>query len=147
MTTNPANAIKDTMWHFLMDGGQKANIPALKGYVYDLIKMTTQKTAGQRQTAKQDIPWEQLDMTLMSIVIEATALVLSGELDRLERRKQHEESATLRLRDLRHRVRRQNPVRTVREKPQDTDENSFGQMAVHETERKRIPDCNHGRNG
>ena len=26
MTTNPANAIKDTMWTFLMDKGQKANI-------------------------------------------------------------------------------------------------------------------------
>ena len=48
MTTNPANAIKDTMWTFLMDKGQKANIPALKGYVYDLIQMTTQKTAGQK---------------------------------------------------------------------------------------------------
>ena len=84
MNTNPANAIKDTMWRFLMDKGQQANIPALRGYVYDLIKMTTQKTAGQRQTAKQDIPWEELDMTLMSIAIEATALVLSGELDKLE---------------------------------------------------------------
>lgn len=84
MTVNPANAIKDTMWKFLIDGGQKANIPALKEYVYDLIKMTTQKTAGQRKTAKSDIPWEELDMTLMSIVIEATSLVLSGELDRLD---------------------------------------------------------------
>ena len=83
MDTNPANAIKDTMWKFLMDKGQQANIPALKEYVYDLIKMTTQKTAGQRATAKTDIPWEQLDMTLMSIAIEATALVLSGELDKL----------------------------------------------------------------
>ena len=80
MDTNPANAIKDTMWTFLMDKGQQANIPALKEYVYDLIKMTTQKTAGPRATAKKDIPW---DMTLMSIAIEATALVLSGELDKL----------------------------------------------------------------
>ncbi len=84
MKENPANAIKKTMWKFLMDGGQKANVPALKEYVYDLIGMTTQKTAGQRQTAKSDISWEKLDMTLMSIVIEATALVLSGELDKLE---------------------------------------------------------------
>lgn len=82
MKENPANAIKDTMWHFLMDGGQKANIPALKEYVYDLIQMATQKDAGQRQ-AKNRIPWQELDMALMSIVIEATALVLSGELDRL----------------------------------------------------------------
>ena len=46
--------------------------------------MATQKTAGQRKEAKKDIPWEELDMTLMSIVIEATALVLSGKLDELE---------------------------------------------------------------
>jgi len=85
MTTNPANAIKDTMWAFLMDKGQKANIPALKGYVYDLIQMTTQKTGGQEKyAAKSHISWEELDMTLMSIVIEATALVLSGELDKIE---------------------------------------------------------------
>lgn len=85
MTTNPANAIKDTMWAFLMDKGQKANIPALKGYVYDLIQMTTQKTAGQEKyAAKGHIDWNELDMTLMSIVIEATALVLSGELDKIE---------------------------------------------------------------
>ena len=37
MKENPANAIKDTMWKFLMDKGQKSNIPALKEYVYDLI--------------------------------------------------------------------------------------------------------------
>ena len=88
MKENPANTIKDTMWHFLMDGGQKANIPALKEYVYDLIQITTQKSAGQNEKlqAKEHIPWEDLDMTLISIVIEATALVLSGELDELEKK-------------------------------------------------------------
>lgn len=30
MKNNPANTIKDTMWHFLIDEGQKANIEALK---------------------------------------------------------------------------------------------------------------------
>lgn len=84
MKQNPANAIKTTMWKFLMDKGQKENIPALKEYVYDLIKMTTQKTAGQRREAKNDISWDELDMTLMSIVIEVTALVLSGRLDELK---------------------------------------------------------------
>ena len=82
MKENPANTIKDTMWKFLMDRGQKANVPALKEYVYDLVQLTTQKTSGNRKTAKKHIPWEELDMTLMSIVIEATALVLSGELDK-----------------------------------------------------------------
>ena len=86
MKENPANAIKDTMWKFLMDKGQKSNIPALKEYVYDLIQMTTQKTAGQREV-KGHISWDELDMTIMSIVIEATALVLSGDLDKKEANK------------------------------------------------------------
>lgn len=80
MKKNVANKLKDFMWRFLMDKGQKANIPALKEYVYKLIAMTTQKTAGQ----KKGINWSELDMVLMSIVIEATALVLSGELDKIE---------------------------------------------------------------
>ena len=80
---NPANAIKDAMWFFLQDGHQEANIPALKEYVYDLIKATTQKDAGQRGKVS-NINWNDLDMIVMSIVCEATALVLSGELDRLE---------------------------------------------------------------
>ena len=83
MKKNPANDLKDFMWKFLMDKGQKSNIPALKEYVYDLIKMTTQKDAGQRKT-KSNISWDELDMVFMSIVIEATALVLSGDLDKLE---------------------------------------------------------------
>ena len=66
-----------------MDKGQKSNIRALKDYVYDLIQMTTQKTAGQREV-KGHISWDELDMTIMSIVIEATALVLSGDLDEIE---------------------------------------------------------------
>lgn len=45
-TKNPANGIKDLMWSFLMDKGQKENIPELKAAVYRLIQMTTQKTAG-----------------------------------------------------------------------------------------------------
>ncbi len=73
------------MWAFLMDHGQKADIQSLKEYVYDLIQMTTQKTAGQpKYAAKGHIDWDDLDMTLMSIAIAATALVLSGELDKLE---------------------------------------------------------------
>jgi hypothetical protein len=85
MKNNPANVIKDTMWKFLMDKGQQSNIPALKEYVYDLIGMTTQKTAGQKgYAAKDHIDWDKLDMTIMSIVIEATALVLSGDLDKIE---------------------------------------------------------------
>ena len=83
MKNNSANVTKDTMWHFLIDGGQKANVEALKEAVYDLIGMTTQKNAGQRK-AKKDIDWDNLDMTMMTIVIEATALVLSGKLEKKE---------------------------------------------------------------
>lgn len=83
--SNPANGIKDLMWRFLMDKGQKENIPELKASVYRLIQMTTQKTAGQPGYAKPThISWETLDMELMRIVIEATALVLSGRLDEIE---------------------------------------------------------------
>lgn len=85
MKNNPANGLKDVMWDFVKDGKQQANIPALKEYVYDLIGMTTQKTAGQENYKKaSDLSFEDLDMTLWSIVIEATCLVLSGELDKLE---------------------------------------------------------------
>ena len=71
MEKNPADEIKSTMWSFLMSKGQKANVPALKDAVYDLIKMTTQKTAGQR-AVKKDIDWSKAGMTMMSIVIEAS---------------------------------------------------------------------------
>lgn len=90
MNSNPANDLKDTMWHFLQDGRQKENIPALKEYVYDLIRMATQKDAGQRGNAK-NIPREYLDMIMFSIVCEATALVLSGRLDELECRDDNED--------------------------------------------------------
>ena len=86
MKENPANEIKHTEWKFLMEKGQKSNISALKEYVYDLIQMTTQKTAGQRKV-NGHINWDELDMTIMSIVIEATALVLPGDLDKKEANK------------------------------------------------------------
>lgn len=34
---NPANELKDSMWDFLKDGKQEANITALKDAVYTLI--------------------------------------------------------------------------------------------------------------
>ena len=81
-TRNPADVLKEPMWNMFMTFGQQANIQALKDYVYDLIQMSTQKTAGQRADKKKDIDFNDLDMTLWGIVIEATALVLSGELDK-----------------------------------------------------------------
>ncbi|MCQ5211146.1 hypothetical protein [Megasphaera massiliensis] len=77
------NQVKSTMWSFLMMGGQKANIPALKEAVLKLCKATRQKTAGQRRK-NGDVDWDELWIYQMTIVCEATALVLSGELDKLE---------------------------------------------------------------
>lgn len=80
------NELKDTMWFFLMKGGQKANIPLLEDYVGQLITAATQKTAGQRNgdETKGRTDWDELEMIMFSIVCEATALVLSGELDKLK---------------------------------------------------------------
>ena len=75
---NPADVLQDPMWQMFMTFGQEANYPALKKAVYDLIRMSTQKTAGQRGKAN-DIAWdENLHMTLWTIIIEACALVLSN---------------------------------------------------------------------
>lgn len=81
-TRNPADVLKEPMWQMFMTFGQRANVDQLKEYVYDLIQMSTQKTAGQRAEKKKDLDFHDLDMTLWGIVIEATALVLSGELDK-----------------------------------------------------------------
>lgn len=81
---NPANSIKDSMWDFLKDGHQVADIKALKDSVYNLIQMTTQKTAGQRANQPNHISFEVLELLKWQIICEAVALVLSGELDKLE---------------------------------------------------------------
>lgn len=80
---NPANDLKDSMWDFLKDGKQEANITALKDAVYTLIQMTTQKDAGQRKDSK-GVPFEILDMVKWQIICESVCLVLSGKLDGLE---------------------------------------------------------------
>ena len=43
------NGIKDTMWAMFWKGKQKANLPELEDAVKRLIRMTTQKNAGQRK--------------------------------------------------------------------------------------------------
>ena len=84
--SNPADMIKNEMFSFLRDGNMQENIPALKEAVYRLVKMATQKTAGQKDEFRRrgDIPFEILEPVLMEIACEATALVLSGRLDGLE---------------------------------------------------------------
>lgn len=69
-------------WAMLQQGHQQADIPLLKDYVNQLIQMVTQKDAGQRG---KNLSWDNLERVEMGIICEATALVLSGELDKLEK--------------------------------------------------------------
>lgn len=84
------NDMFDTMWAFLEMGSQKANYPALKQACMELRKMMMQKTAGQRKDRKKDISFENLPRIKNEIIIEAMALVLSGE---FEDRNQGEDDA------------------------------------------------------
>ena len=75
--------LKDlSTWAMLQRGGQKSNIPLLRELVGQLVQMTTQKTAGQR--GGKDLSWDNLERVEMGIICEAVALVLSGDLDKLE---------------------------------------------------------------
>lgn len=51
---------------------------ALKENVARLIRMTTQKTAGQRKV-KGDVDWYALEHTMLTIVLAATSICLHGE--------------------------------------------------------------------
>lgn len=77
------NGIKDTMWAMFWKGNQVADLDALEDSVKRLIRMATQKNAGQRQDATC-IDWKSLDMEFMRIVMEATALVLDSRFDDLK---------------------------------------------------------------
>ena len=79
---------KDAMWSMFWmrqesaqerHEGVEADKKALKANVARLIRMTSQKTAGQRKK-KNDINWDALTPTIMNIVCCATSLCLSGEL-------------------------------------------------------------------
>lgn len=68
----------------VLDGqGTKREYSRIKGQRLQTYQNDYSKTAGQRK-ATAHISWETLDMEIMRIVIEATALVLSGRLDELE---------------------------------------------------------------
>jgi len=69
------------MWTFLQPGGCKSNVPLLKEAVRTWVKMVKQKTAGQR--GGKDISYDDIERIKMTILLEAAALVLSGETDKL----------------------------------------------------------------
>lgn len=81
------NDIKDFMWSmfWMTHEVQKADIDQLEDDIKTLIKMTTQKTAGQRKDKMQDISWDNLERVQMNIICGATTLYLTGCLDELRK--------------------------------------------------------------
>lgn len=69
------------MWTYLQPGGCKPNVSLLKEAVGTWVKMVKQKTAGQR--GGKDVSWDNIERIKMTILLEAAALVLSGEIDKL----------------------------------------------------------------
>lgn len=75
----------ELMWNYLRMGHQKANIPALKELCDQLRQCLLQKTAGQRADDPDNyINFSDVGTIINCIAIEAMALYLSGELDKLE---------------------------------------------------------------
>ena len=73
---------KDATWSmFWLTQAQKhqheADAEVLKENVARLIRLTTQKTAGQRGS-KKDVAWDALTPTVMNILCATTALCLDG---------------------------------------------------------------------
>ena len=75
------NQMLDTMWSFMQMGRLKSNYPALKEACMELRQMMMQKTAGQRKDRPHDIPFDNLGRVKATIIVEAMALVLSGDLE------------------------------------------------------------------
>lgn len=79
------SGLKDSMWSmfWLRQNMSPADVEqdktTLKENVARLIRLATQKNAGQRG-AKDCLDWNSLDTTLMMIACAATSLCLSGEL-------------------------------------------------------------------
>lgn len=80
--------IQDTWALASLDKNNEADwtpdLEGLKRSVQRLLKMMTQKTAGQRKNKPEDINWIEIYPTMNEIVLRAIELVLSGRLDELE---------------------------------------------------------------
>lgn len=75
----------EMMFNFLLMGKPKANYPALKELGLALRRAMTQKNGGYKDYRKsKDTPVEDFEQIWRGIVIEALALVLSGEWERME---------------------------------------------------------------
>lgn len=77
--TKEQKQINNFTWFCFQKGNYKANYKNLKENCLRLIKMADQDTAGQRKEKPKDIDWSLLNPTIMAIVVEACALVMSGD--------------------------------------------------------------------
>ena len=75
------NDMIDSIWSFLQMGGMRSNYPSLKKACMEMRQMMMQKTAGQRKERPQDLPWDNLERVKATIIVEAMALVLSGDFE------------------------------------------------------------------
>lgn len=75
-----------SMWAMFQPGqNHKCDYDVLRDNVMKLCHMAQQKTAGQRKDKPKDIPFVDLDFIKWMILLEACQLVLSGDLDKLEK--------------------------------------------------------------
>lgn len=79
----------DVMWSFLRAGMVRPNVPALIENCDLLRQAMIQKTAGQRSDDPADhVSFDDLGTIINSIVIEAMALRLSGDLEKIIERQE-----------------------------------------------------------
>lgn len=75
------DGVKDVMWSMFWAGKQQANLPYLEECVMRLIRATTQKVGSSYEKMHgglkpTTVDWNTLDVDLLMIAMEATALVL-----------------------------------------------------------------------
>lgn len=84
------DGIKDFCFSMFWKGNQKANLEELEERVYRLIRATSQKVSSSYEKAHGElkpttIDWDTLDIDLLYIAMEATALVLDERFEQLKK--------------------------------------------------------------
>ena len=77
------DGIKNFMWSMFWKGNQRANLEQLEESCQKLIRLTSQKDAGQRGNNKS-LNFDNAGMIYNEIAIEAVSLVLDPRFDRLK---------------------------------------------------------------
>lgn len=82
-----------TQFAFMQMGKKSSNYQHLYKACEDLWHMMCQKTAGQNRSGnKKDIPFENIERLMSEICIEALVLYCNGELERLAKEENWEET-------------------------------------------------------